>query len=265
MPSGVDLPLLLGIYIFIGLLIALGVYLGMTRRRELRHLAEDLGFRFSAKDIWNIPKRYEFIELFATGSSRRARNVVYSSHGGAEIKIFDYSCNTNVRNNKEPHRLSFVVFDFQGHTYPHTHLTIKNTDEWLLDNPGLEEFNDCSKEFNEHYSVRGEDKNFIELFLTSDVQMLLLRIKCVGLDISESSFVFYCDGVVKTDILRDIHMIGWKMRRLIPDELLAGATTCKLPETEKSPEEAGDYISGEESNVSENKKVDKVGQKKPEI
>ncbi|MHC4202081.1 MAG: hypothetical protein ACYSU0_18985, partial [Planctomycetota bacterium] len=81
------------------------------RREAMARLASKLGYRFSVHDGWGIPGRYNHIDLFRRGHSRRARNVIHGERDGSAVKIFDYRYTTGSGKNKSTHSRNVMLVE----------------------------------------------------------------------------------------------------------------------------------------------------------
>ncbi len=60
------------------------------RRKGLARVAHEMGMKFSAKDPFELSRRYPSFVLASAGHSPRAENVIYGRYEGWYLRAFDY-------------------------------------------------------------------------------------------------------------------------------------------------------------------------------
>ena len=100
-------------------------WMGWSQRRRklaLARVAHEMGMMFSAKDPFELTRRYSSFVLASAGHSSRAENVIYGRYKGWYVRAFDYRFEAGHGPRRLVRRYSVIVSD--------THLEAPPTLMW---------------------------------------------------------------------------------------------------------------------------------------
>lgn len=155
--------------IFLGVaasIVALVFYLEWKRRRDLGELAASMGLIFSKDGPDIVDLAGTGLELFRSGHSRRARNMIEAHAGSRRIQVFDYKYRTGY--GKNSHTYNFTValihcaaavpdFDLKPETFIHKIGEMIGFKD--IDLPAF-------PEFSRKYRLTGPDEKAVHMFFT---------------------------------------------------------------------------------------------------
>lgn len=96
----------------VGVVALAGLGVGLRRRRRLlARAAHEMGLKFSARDPFDLTRRYSEFVLATAGHSQRAENVLYGRYEGWYLRAFDYHYEAGHGPGRLTRRYSVVVAD----------------------------------------------------------------------------------------------------------------------------------------------------------
>jgi hypothetical protein len=199
--------------------IIIGVMKAKERRQAYEQLARQLNFQFYPDDPWNLPGRYAHLELFNSGHSKQASNVLSGKVDGRDVLLLDYRYKTG--SGKDEHTHSFQVALMETPILA-PRLTLRR--ESFLDTiaswVGHDDIDFESAEFSKRTCVKCEERKFAyDIFHARLIEYLL---SCGNLPAMEFSgpLVLLSDSPGGPEKVRWLMTIGQEIIRSIPDYVL---------------------------------------------
>ena len=189
----------------VGFFIWLAYYLERIRREAMQELAARLGYDFSANDMWGIPRRYDFLNIFSRGHSRRARNVIHGERGGARVLLFDYRYTTGHGKNRHTHSRTPVIMEMPGQNFPGFYLRREGFFDKVAAAVGFDDIDFESHEFSKRYYVKCADKRFAYDVVNPRQMEFLLGLSDVNVEMAGQALVFHLGRKLKPEDLEWLH------------------------------------------------------------
>jgi hypothetical protein len=204
---------------FAALVITLIVYSIMKarqRREALAKLAAEWGFQFYPTDPWDLPARYNQFELFDSGHSRHASNILTGQIDGRTVVVLDYSYKTGSGKHQTTHLYQAAVMQL-----PILAARMRMRPEGVLDRVaswvGHEDLDFESDEFSRRYYITSDDRKFAyDIFHTRLIEYLLKCGQAPLLEMQGPLLVIY-DTQAGIENFRRLLEIGRQIIDSIPD------------------------------------------------
>lgn len=216
---GGPMPCLL--FITIAVLIVVGIVYGLIkarqRREALQRLAAELDLTFYSDDPWDLPVRYGHMDLFQSGHSRRASNILAGQVDGREVVAFDYQYTTGSGKNKHTHYYHAAGFEMPI-VAPRLWLRRENVFDKVASWVGHDDLDFESAEFSGRYHVKCDLPKFAyDIFHNRLIEYLLGCGNAPAMEMNGPLLLIYESGTGGTDRVRRLIEIGGEMMRSIPD------------------------------------------------
>ncbi|MHC4248414.1 MAG: hypothetical protein ACYS9X_04735 [Planctomycetota bacterium] len=189
----------------VGFFIWLAYYLERIRREAMQALAGRLGYDFSAGDVWGIPDRYDFTDLFSRGHSRSAWNVINGERDGLRVMLFDYRYTTGSGKNKSTHSRTPVVMEMPGQDLPGFYLRREGFFDKIAAAVGFDDIDFESHEFSRAYYVKCADKRFAYDVINARQMEFLLELDDMDIEMAGDTLVFHLESKLEPDGLEWLH------------------------------------------------------------
>ncbi len=200
----------------VGFFIWLAYYLERIRREAMAALADRLGYDFSANDLWDIPERYAFMDLFSRGHSRSARNVINGECNGARVMLFDYRYTTGSGKNKSTHSRTPVVLEMPGQDFPGFFLRREGFFDKVAAAVGFDDIDFESHEFSKKYYVKCADKRFAYDVVNARQMEFLLGLSDMNAEMAGDTLVFHLGRKLDAPDLEWLHEAAMEFVANVP-------------------------------------------------
>ncbi len=146
------------------------------RRKDMIVLAADLGLKFFRVDPYRLPRKHGDMRAFSTpGRSRKAYNTMSGEVDGLSVIITDYRYTiSSGRNSQTIHSTYCLVYT--GKALGSINVRPENFFDKISAWVGFDDINFESKEFNDAYFVRSDDKKFAYDVIHPEMMEYLLRV-----------------------------------------------------------------------------------------
>jgi hypothetical protein len=216
---GGPMPCLL--FIAIAILVIVGIVYAFMKARQRREamarLAAELDLKFYAADPWDLPVRYGHMDLFQTGHSRRASNVLAGQVDGRDVVAFDYQYTTGSGKNSHTYYCQAAVFEMPI-VAPRLWLRRENIFDKIASWVGHDDLNFESAEFSGRYHVKCQVPKFAyDIFHNRLIEYLLACGNAPAMEMNGPLLLLYESGSGGPDHVRRLIEIGREMMRSIPD------------------------------------------------
>lgn len=111
------LPIVILIAI-VGVVIVATTLSERRRREALQQLTTEIGLRFDAEPLEELPAELRSLHLFQHGRRRRVGNVLFGQLDGRETWLFDYRYTTGGGKHSHTHKQTVAVYWRDGATLP---------------------------------------------------------------------------------------------------------------------------------------------------
>ena len=200
-------------------LIIWGIVRARQEREALAALAAELGVRFYAEDPWDLPERYGQFDLFDSGHSKRATNVLAGDVDGRSMIAFDYSYKTGSGKDESTYSYQALLL---GLPILAPHLVLRH--ESFLDKMaawvGYENIKFESTEFSRKYYVKCDVPKFAyDIFHARLIEYLLACGDAPAMEMRGPLFLVH-DSPRGIEGIRRMLQIGREVVRSIPEYVL---------------------------------------------
>lgn len=158
------------VFIFIGVaaaLIGLVIYFKWKRRKDLEELAASIGLPFSAEGPDEDRLGRSGLEIFATGRSRKAFNLLTSQSGAGQVSFFDYHYVTGSGRNSQTHNLTVALIECSRVQIPYFDLKPEGLLYKIGEMLGFKDIDlPAFPLFSDKYRLTGPDEKAVHLFFT---------------------------------------------------------------------------------------------------
>jgi hypothetical protein len=211
---------------FVGGIIALVVVVfvfaaikAKERRQAFEKMARELGLQFYPDDPWDIPTRYSQFELFNTGHSRRASNVLCGKIDDHDAILFDYKYTTGSGKNSHTYTFQAAIL-----TMPILAPKLSLRRESFFDKVaawvGHDDINFESAEFSKRTFVKCTEPKFAyDIFHARLIEYLLACGDLPNIEMT-GPLLLLSDGSGGIEKVRWLMTIGQEINRSIPDYVL---------------------------------------------
>ena len=217
---GGPMPCLL--FITIVVLIVVGIVYSVMkarqRREALQSLAAELGLTFYPDDPWDLPGRYGHMDLFQTGHSKKASNVLAGQMDGREVVAFDYQYTTGSGKNSHTSYFQAAVFEMPI-VAPRLWLRRENVLDKIASWVGHDDLDFESAEFSGRYHVKCVEPKFAyDIFHNRLIEYLLGCGQAPAMEMNGPLLLLlYESGSGRPERVRRLLEIGREIIRSIPD------------------------------------------------
>ena len=191
--------------VVIFILLAVGIayvswYVRDQRRKAFAVVAARLGFRYSPDDpfdLVSIP-----FALFSKGDGQGTENVLWGTHQGREIRVFDFwyfeeSTDSEGHSSRTYNRFSCGLTSIQARC-PHLQLGPEGFLSRLADHVGFRDIEFESEEFNRRFQISSEDRKFAYALIDPRMMEWLLGAEELGYEVLDT-FVLCSTGRLKPE------------------------------------------------------------------
>jgi len=205
----------------IAVLVVVGIiyaFMKARRRREvLQRLAAELDLTFYADDPWDLPVRYGHLDLFRTGHSKKALNILAGQMDGRDVVAFDYRYTTGSGKNSHTYYYHAAVFEMPI-VAPRLWLRRESVLDKIASWVGHDDLNFESAEFSGRYHVKCQVPKFAyDIFHNRLIEYLLACGNAPAMEMNGPFLLLYESGSGGPERVRRLLGIGHEMMRSIPD------------------------------------------------
>jgi len=230
-------------------LIVVAVIWGMKKARERREalarLAAEWGIRFYADDPWDLAARYGGFDLFNSGHSRRASNILAGDIGGRPVVMCDYQYKTGSGKNESTHTFQAAVLEMPI-VAPRLQMRRENVLDRIAEWVGHGDLNFESEEFSRRYHVKCEEPKFAyDILHERLIEYLLGCGEAPTLAMSGPLMVLAFDGTGTADVFRRLLGIGEHIIGSIPDYVLTARGTAAAKGAGDAPPTGRSHSAGD--------------------
>jgi hypothetical protein len=196
-----------------------GILKARERREAMARLAAELGFQYYPDDPWDLAARYAQFDLFGSGHSRRASNILAGKVDGRTALVFDYHYKTGSGKDEMTHSFQAAVLETPI-LAPRLSLRRESFLDTVASWVGHDDIDFESAEFSKRYYVKCEDRKFAyDLFHGRLIEYLLGCGDAPSMELGGPLLLLHhCpDGPEK---VRRLLAIGGEIIRSIPDYVL---------------------------------------------
>ena len=198
----------------------IGIIMWRKRRQALRQLASSLGFTYSPRDMFHLPGRFDFLNLFNIGHSRRASNVIHGSREGADVFLFDYRYVTGSGKNQTTHSFCCCVIEV-GMNFPYLWIRRERWYDKITSAIGFDDIDFESHEFSRKFYVKSESKKFAYEVINQQMMEYLLRVpQKPYIEMRHDAGLFYFKFRWKVDVYRYLYEFAFSFLEQVPDFVL---------------------------------------------
>ncbi|MBI5743409.1 MAG: hypothetical protein HY952_02555 [Elusimicrobia bacterium] len=150
---------------------ALGLvwYAALLRRRKLEELASSMGLLFSEAGPDAGFLEGTGLEIFNTGRSRRARNLIKMQVQSGNISVFDYSYTTGSGKNRQTLAFTLALIETAGLQLPNFDLKPESLMYKIGEFIGFKDIDlPAFPVFSDKYRLTGADEAAVHMFFTPD-------------------------------------------------------------------------------------------------
>jgi hypothetical protein len=200
-------------------LIIWGVIRARQEREAMAALAAELGVRFYPEDPWDLPGRYGQFDLFDSGHSKHATNVLAGDVDGRSMVACDYSYKTGSGKEETTHSYQAVIVGLPI-LAPHLFLRDENFLDKMAAWVGHDDINFESAEFSRKYYVKCDALKFAyDIFHARLIEYLLACGNAPAMEMRGPLFVLH-DNPRGPDGIRRMLQIGRQIVQSIPEYVL---------------------------------------------
>jgi len=201
-------------------LIVYGILRAQKRREAMQALATKWGFRYYAKDPWNLPTWYSALDLFNHGHSRKAENVMSGEVDGRTVVCFDYRYTTGSGKNSHTHHYQGVVYLLPIQA-PALRLRPESVFDRVASWVGWDDIDFESDQFSRRYHVSSQDRRFAyDIFHARLIDYLLRCGTSPSMEMNGVFLLLYDSGSGSVENVERLLMIGQTVCNMIPDYVL---------------------------------------------
>ena len=200
-------------------LIIYGIMKARERREAVARLAAQWGLQYYPDDPFDLPARYAHFDLFDTGHSRSASNVMAGRIDGREAILCDYQYTTGSGKNQSTHSFQAAIL-----TLPilaaRLHVRQESVFDKIASWVGHDDLNFESAEFSRRYHVKCDNRKFAyDISHARLIEYLLACGDMPALEMNGVTLLLYGNqGQVEN--LRRLMDIGQEIIRSIPEYVL---------------------------------------------
>jgi hypothetical protein len=177
-----------------------------------------LDLTFYADDPWDLPVRYGHLDLFRSGHSKKASNVLAGQVDGREVVAFDYRYTTGSGKNSHTYCYQAAVFEMPI-VAPRLWLRRENVLDKVAAWVGHDDLDFESEEFSKRYFVKCVDRKFAyDVFHARLIEYLLaVSSGAPNMEMNGPLLLVYGARGSGPEQVRWLLDVGREMMRSIPD------------------------------------------------
>jgi hypothetical protein len=200
-------------------LIIYGIMKARERREALARLAAQWGLQYYPDDPFDLPARYAQFDLFDTGHSRSASNVMAGRIDGRDALLCDYQYTTGSGKNQTTHCFQAVLLAMPI-LAARLHMRRESVFDKIASWVGHDDINFESAEFSRRYHVKCDNPKFAyDIFHARLMEYLLACGDVPALEMNGVTLLLY-DNQGQVENLRRLMEIGQEIIRSIPEYVL---------------------------------------------
>jgi len=200
-------------------LIIYGITKARERREALARMAAQWGLTYYADDPFDIPGRYAFFDLFDSGHSRKASNVMVGKIESREAILCDYQYTTGSGKNQTTHCFQAVLLAMPI-LAARLHVRQESVFDKIASWVGHDDINFESAEFSRRYHVKCDNPKFAyDIFHARLIEYLLACGDMPALEMNGVTLLLY-DNQGKLENFQRLLTIGQEIIRSIPEYVL---------------------------------------------
>lgn len=225
-PKQIAIYVGIGIGAGIALWIVLRVFIWLTRGLVLRGVARVLGFEYSMKDIWELPKKCAFLPLFSKSTGGRFSGVVHGSREGVEVRVFDYTSRRDSGVFRFRRRVTVVLMEM-NYNFPFFYLRRERFSDKLAAIVGHNDIDDFSnRQFASKFYVKSADRQFAHDLLPEEMITFVMSMvgdEPINIEMTRSLMAFHLEKRLNTKKVKWLYNFGWEFYQKTPEEAVARA------------------------------------------
>jgi len=200
-------------------LIVYGIINARKRREAMARLAAQWGLQYYADDPFDIPARYAHFDLFDSGHSRKASNVMAGKVSGRDVILCDYQYTTGSGKNTTTYHYQAAILAMPI-LAARMHMRHESIFDRVASWVGHDDINFESEEFSKRYHLRCDDRKFAyDIFHARLIEYLLACGDCPNLEMNGPTLLLY-ESNNKIENFRRLLDIGQEIIRSIPEYVL---------------------------------------------
>ncbi len=216
----------IGIACLVALWILLQLFLRLTRGLVLRRIASVMGFTYSWKDLWELPKKCAFLPLFSKSTGGRFSGVVHGAREGVEIKVFDYSSRRDSGIFRFRRRITVILMEM-NYNFPFFFLRRERFSDKLAAIVGHNDIDDFSnKQFASKFYVKSADRQFAHDLMPEEMVNFVMSMvgdEPINIEMTRSLMAFHLEKRLSTKKVEWLYNFGWEFYQKTPEEAVARA------------------------------------------
>jgi len=179
-------------------LIAVAIWFGAKRRKELAEWASGKGLAFRPGRDGGFDERYRAFGCLRRGHSRGALNIAEGDWNGRAVTAFDYRYVTGSGKNRQTHHFSAIILRSHVVLQP-LRIRSENVFDRVTEFFGLDDIDFESAEFSRAFHVKAPDKRWAYDVLHQRTMEYLLSMPRFSIQFDNR------------------HVIAWRNRRFSPE------------------------------------------------
>lgn len=225
-PTTLAIYVVIGIVCLVALWILLQLFLWLTRGLVLRRISSVMGFKYSWKDLWELPKKCAFLPLFSKSTGGRFSGVVHGAREGVEIKVFDYSSRRDSGLFRFRRRITVVLMEM-NYNFPFFYLRRERFTDKLAAIVGHNDIDDFSnKQFASKFYVKSADRQFAHDLMPEEMinfVMSMVGDENINIEMTRSLMAFHLEKRLTAKKVKWLYNFGWEFYQKTPEEAVARA------------------------------------------
>jgi hypothetical protein len=146
-------------FLAVAMLVAVGVWFGAKRKKELAAWAAKAGLTFSSGTNRSFDNRYPQFGCLRRGHSRCAYNIATGLWNGRPLEAFDYRYVTGQGKDRTTHTFSAIILGSALPLKP-LHIRSENVLDKLTEFLGADDIDFESDQFSREFHVKSPDKKW---------------------------------------------------------------------------------------------------------
>ena len=200
-------------------LIVYGIINARKRREALARMAAQWGLQYYAEDPFDMPSRYGHFDLFSSGHSRSASNVMAGKIGDRDVILCDYRYTTGSGKNQTTYSFQAAIMAMPI-LAARMHMRHESIFDRVASWVGHDDINFESAEFSKRYHLKCDDRKFAyDIFHARLIEYLLACGDCPTLEMNGPTLLLY-ESKSNLDNFQRLLDIGQEIIRSIPEYVL---------------------------------------------
>ena len=200
-------------------LIIYSVINARKRREALARMAAQWGLQYYADDPFDMPARYAHFDLFSSGHSRKATDVMAGKVSGRDVILCDYQYSTGSGKDETTYSFQAAIMAMPilaARMHMRRESIFDRVAAWV----GHDDINFESAEFSKRYYLKCDDRKFAyDIFHARLIEYLLACGDCPALEMNGPTLLLYDSGN-KLENFQRLMDIGQEIIRSIPEYVL---------------------------------------------